>query len=158
MKKPKTDIDIHTLRGILKDTLKESDAQTVLEEIAKKLVDDQKAAEGEEEAPPKPKKKTVVLVTGLPQGTSAKDISELPGFVLDMPEDESASEIPGKLLEIAACYAQTRKAKKLPSKTVGELWENAPASLWKQQGIAKKSKTIVEFFFADNTTSISKPF
>lgn len=144
-------IDIYTLKNILRSRVDEETHEKILKDIQKTLEEEEQAQkeekeETEEPAPPKVPKKLVVLVTGLPESISEKSISEIGGFICEIPEDEPASSIPEKLQEVASEYACTKKAKKNPANSTGELWEVAPAKLFKNYGLTKKSKGAVEFF------------
>lgn len=142
-------IDIDTLKAILRERV-DIDTQAKilkdLEEIFEKP--EEPIGEEEEPEPPLPKvpKKLIALVTGLPPGVSIKSISEIGGFICEIPEDEGADTIPEKLENIASEFACTPKARKHPANTPAELWEVASAKLFKSYGITKKSKSAVEFF------------
>lgn len=146
-------IDIDSLKSILRDHLPIEDQAKILKDIEKTIEDDHSAqdgAPGEEakEKLPKVPKKMVVLVTAPPLSPSDKDVSESAGFICEILEETSTREIPHMLREISETYKSSRKAKKNPAESIGDLWELAPNKLFKEYGLTKKSKSSVEFFLA----------
>lgn len=166
-------IDLTTLKNILSDHLRIEDQAKILKDIEKTVKsedeesktagavsseetenqDEDEQEDQQEEEPPKPpkaKKKLIIILTATPPNTSAEELNNLPAFIAEIPEETSAREIPQMLKEISMTYAETRKAKKNPLKSVGELWTGAPAKLFKAVGLGKKSKEVVEVHYIGN--------
>lgn len=143
-------IDIDTLKTILSKRV-DIETQTEILKDLEEVLENPRENTGEEdergiETPKKIPKKLIALVTGLPPGITPQNISEIGGFICEIPEEETANSIPEKLEAIASEYSCSKKAKKTPANTPAELWEFASGKLFKTYGITKKSKSAVEFF------------
>jgi hypothetical protein len=156
-----TSIDMSLLIEILNDHLDPHKKTEVLQAINRSLKEEEAennaAGEGAEtgdepkEKAPKIPKKAVVFITGMPDSMDPKDLEELSGFVTWIAESEPARHVLGALKETKADYNGTKKAKKNPAKTIGELCEIAPLKLFKEHGIYKKPEGPLEFIRVPNS-------
>ena len=72
---------------------------------------------GDDEKPPAVKKQFVILVSD-PDGKMPK--TDLVGWVLQIPENESAATTPDRVFRSTYDFNTTKKGQMLPAKTVGE--------------------------------------
>jgi hypothetical protein len=101
----------------------------------------------EEEKPPAVRKQFVILVSD-PEGKFPK--SDFAGWVLQIEETESVATTQERIFRAAYDYSATKKGRLYPCKTVGEVLENLPAKLLKEQGLWCKSRTPVLVLRTDN--------
>ena len=139
-------IERDILRGILRDHLDTQKQAEILNDINNALAEEKET----EEKPPKIEKKQVVIITGMPPGFEEKDVENLAGFITEIPAENPTRDIKYSLRETAETYKTTRKAKKNPADCLAELFELAPAALFKENGILKKPKGPLEFVSCPN--------
>jgi hypothetical protein len=142
-------IDLDTLNSILRDHLEDQKHAEILREINNALADEEKDGEKKEKDPPIPKK-AVVILTALPEGLDPKNVEDMAGFITEIPEEAPTKDMKFKLSDVGQSYAATRKAKKNPADSLGELFELASGKLFKESGILKKPKGPLEFVFVPN--------
>jgi len=102
---------------------------------------------GDDEKPPAVKKQFVILVSD-PDGKMPK--TDLVGWVLQIPENESAATTPDRVFRSTYDFNTTKKGQMLPAKTVGEAIENVPAKFFKEAEVWVKTKTPVLVLKTDN--------
>src|SRR5882672_11460764 len=95
---------------------------------------------GDDEKPPAMKKQWVIVVSD-PDGKMPK--SDLVGWVLQIPENESAATTADRVFRSAYDFNTSKKGQLLPVKTVGEAIENVPAKFFKEADLWVKTKTPV---------------
>lgn len=100
-----------------------------------------------EEKEPAVRKQFVILVSD-PEGKFPK--SDFAGWVLQIEENESVATTQERINRAAYDYSATKKGRLYPAKTVGEVLENLPAKLLKEQGLWCKTKTPVLVITTDN--------
>jgi len=142
-------IDLPTLKAVLQDHLEDSQQARILQEIANILAEEEK--EKKEKLPPIPKK-SIVVITGGPDElvNNPKLLEDLSGYITEIPEEDRSKDIKYKILEVKRDYDTSRKAKKNPAQSFGELFEVAPTRLFKNNSILKKPKGPLEFIFTGN--------
>jgi hypothetical protein len=102
---------------------------------------------GDDEKPPAQKKQFVILVSD-PDGRLPKH--DFVGWVLQIPENESAATTQDRIFRSAYDFNTTKKGRLLPMKTVGEAIENIPAKFLKEVDVWVKTKTPVLVLKTDN--------
>ena len=102
---------------------------------------------GDDEKPPAVKKQFVIVVSD-PSGKMPK--TDLVGWVLQIPENESPATTPDRVFRSAYDFNTTKKGQLLPVKTVGEAIENVPAKFFKEADVWVKTKTPVLVLKTDN--------
>lgn len=142
-------IDIDILRSILHDHVEPDKEVEILREINKALVEEEQA-KADEEKPPKIEKKPVVILTALPRGLEAKDLESLCGFITEIALETPTREIETAVVNVKEAYKSSKKAKKNPAESLGDLFELAPTKLFKEEGILKKPKGPLEFVHCPN--------
>jgi hypothetical protein len=144
-------IDLDSLKSILRDNLDVPQQATILREINRLLQEEaEEKAKEEEEKPPKIPKKAVIVLTSLPHGVNERDLEEISGFYTEINEDKPTRDVQAGVSAIRNAYNSSRKAKKNPAQSTGELFELAPAKLFKEEGIQKKPKGPLEFVYVPN--------
>jgi len=141
-------IDIETLKEILQEHLEDTTQAEILKEINKALLEKEEIKDKEKKE--KVEKKGVVILTTLPQGVERKDLENLTGFFTEIPEEDHPTSLHEKIASVKAAYNLSRKAKKNPAETLGDLFELAPAKILKEVGILKKPKGTVRFLHITN--------
>lgn len=131
-------IDIETLKFILQRN--EPDIRkinAVMQEIEMEL-----KAEEEEKAnrPPPVKKQFSIILSDADGSLAEKDIV---GWVVQIPEDDSVSIAPSKIISAAYEFNTTPKGRRMPVETIGEACEVVTAKLLKEQNIWIKTKAPV---------------
>lgn len=144
-------IDIETLKAILRDHVEDSLQANILRDINQILNEEaeEKAKETEEKTP-KVNKKTVVILTALPEGLNEKEVEDLVGFITEIPEDDRTGDLKYKINDTMESYKVSRKAKKNPADSLGDLFELAPTKMFKENAVFKKPKGPIEFTFIRN--------
>jgi hypothetical protein len=144
-------IDIETLKAILRDHVEDSLQANILRDINQILNEEaeEKAKEAEEK-PPKVAKKTIVILTALPEGLEEKEVSDMVGFITEIAEEDRTGDLKYKINDVMETYKVSRKAQKNPADGLGDLFEVAPTKLFKESGIFKKPRGPVEFTFIKN--------
>jgi hypothetical protein len=131
-------IDVETLKFILQrnepDIRKVND---IMHEVEMEL----KAEEEEKlNRPPAIKKQFSILVSDPEDALKGKDLT---GWVVQIPEDDSVSEAPERIISAAYEFNTTPKGRRMPVETIGEACEVVTAKLFKEQGIWIKTKVPV---------------
>jgi hypothetical protein len=142
-------IDISTLKSVLQDHLEDSQQAEILREIANILA--QEEEQKKEKLPPIPKK-SIIIITGGPDEIvkNPKLLEDLAGFITEIPEEDHTKDLKYKLMEAKRDYQSSKKARKAPAESLGELFELAPTKIFKNNGILKKPKGPLEFIFVAN--------
>jgi len=144
-------IDLDLLNSILRDHLEDNQHAEILREINSALAeaDEEKETAEKEKGPPIPKK-PVIILTALPEGITPESVGDMAGFITEIPEESPTIDLKFKISDVAASYATTKKAKKNPADSLGDLFELASGKLFKESGILKKPKGPLEFTFVPN--------
>lgn len=137
-------IDVSKVAEILKkNQLDPSVLRQVIEDINLAV----QPEPGDEEKPPAVKKQFVILVSD-PEGRMPKH--DFAGWVLQIPETESAATTADRFLRATYDYNASKKGRLYPAKTVGEALENVPAKFFKEADLWVKTKTPVIVLKTDN--------
>lgn len=131
-------IDIETIKQILHRN--ESDIQkinSILEDLKQEILilEEERA-----NRPPPVKKQFVVLLADADGTLTDRDIT---GWVLQIPEDDSTTSAPERIITAAYEYNTTPKGRRIPVQSVGEACEVVTAKLFKEQNVWVKTKTPV---------------
>jgi hypothetical protein len=103
-----------------------------------------------EENPPAPRiQKQFAILISDPE--NQMPTTDLTGWVLQLPEEESPALVEAKIHQAAYAFNQTPKGRRMPVKTVGEACEAVPARIFKEQDIWIKTKEPVLILKSDNT-------
>lgn len=150
-----TSIDIGILSEILRGHLAPEQKAEIMKEINKAMKEEEEVLDGEKEETEKDKpakvvKKQVIIFTALPEKFTEEDLEGLAGFVTTIPEETPIRELKGMVKESRAVYSNSKKAKKNPADSLGELFEIAPLSAFKEAGILKKPQGPLEFTYCPN--------
>lgn len=138
-------VDLEMLKFILQRN--EPDARkvaTVMQDIEQEL----KVEEEEKANRPPPLKKQFSIVVSDDDGSLAG--KDLVGWVVQIPEDDSVSIAPQKMIQAAYEFNTTPKGRRMPVETLGEAFECVPAKLLKEQNIWVKTKVPVLVVAAPN--------
>lgn len=114
-------------------------------------IEEQAAAEAEAQkanAEPPVKKQFIILLSD-PRGTLPEG-QDYVGWVLQIPEDESAATATERLIRAAYEYNISKKGRKYPVRTIGEAAEAIGPRYLKEQSLAVKTKTPVLILRTDN--------
>jgi hypothetical protein len=131
-------IDIETLKFILQRN--ESDIRKI-NDIMQDIEQELKAEEEERANRPPPVKKQFSIVLADSDGELAeKDIT---GWVVQIPEDDSVTVAPERIIRAAYEYNASPKGRRMPVETVGEACEAVGAKFFKEQNIWVKTKVPV---------------
>lgn len=131
-------IDVETLKFILQRN--ETDIRKINEIMQE--IDMELKAEEEERAnrPPAVKKQFSIIVSD-PEGDLAdKDFT---GWVVQIPEDDSVTVGPERIIKAAYEFNTTPKGRRMPIETIGEACEIVTAKFFKEQNIWIKNKVPV---------------
>lgn len=131
-------IDVETLKFILQRN--EPDIRKVAEIMQE--VELELKAEEEEKAnrPPAVKKQFSIILSDADGSLAEKDIT---GWVVQIPEDDSVSVAPERIISAAYEFNTTPKGRRMPVETIGEACEIVTAKLFKEQNIWVKTKVPV---------------
>ena len=102
---------------------------------------------GEGDQAPPVKKQYVILVSD-PNGKMPK--TDLVGWVLQIPENESPASVEERLLKGTYDYNASKKGRLYPAKTVGDAVENVPGKFFKEVDLWVKTKEPVIVLKTDN--------
>ena len=106
-------------------------------------------AEEEEKANrPPPVKKQFSIVLADSEGLLAD--KDLTGWVVQIPEDDSVTAAPERIIRAAYEYNTTPKGRRMPVQTIGEACEAVTAKLFKEQNVWVKTKVPVLAVAVDN--------
>lgn len=131
-------IDVETLKLILQRN--ETDIRKI-NEILQDIDMELKAEEEERANRPPPIKKQFSIVLSDPEGElSEKDLT---GWVVQIPEDDSVTVAPDRIIKAAYEFNTTPKGRRMPVETIGEACEIVTAKLFKEQNIWIKTKVPV---------------
>ncbi|NBB78412.1 MAG: hypothetical protein GVY36_03055 [Verrucomicrobia bacterium] len=131
-------IDVETLKFILQrnepDIRKVND---IMQEVEMEL----KAEEEEKANRPPPVKKQFSIIIADPEGEFAE--KDLTGWVVQIPEDDSVTVAPERIIKAAYEFNATPKGRRMPVQTIGEACEVVTAKLLKEQNVWVKTKVPV---------------
>lgn len=128
-------IDVETLKFILQRN--EPDIRKV-NEIMNEVEMELKAEEEEKANRPPPIKKQFSIILSDPEGElSEKDLT---GWVVQLPEDDSVTAAPERIIKAAYEFNSTPKGRRMPVQTIGEACEVVTAKLFKEQNVWIKTK------------------
>jgi len=131
-------IDVESVRTIL--ARNEPDIRKV-NEIMQDIQMQIQAEEEERANRPPPVKKQFSIVLSDPEGELAdKDIV---GWVVQIPEEDSPTAAPERIIRAAYEFNTTPKGRRLPVQTIGEACEIVTAKLFKEQNVWVKTKVPV---------------
>jgi hypothetical protein len=102
---------------------------------------------GEGDQAPPVKKQYVILISD-PNGKMPK--TDLVGWVLQIPENESPASVEERLLKGTYDYNASKKGRLYPAKTVGDAVENVPGKFFKEVELWVKTKEPVIVLKTDN--------
>jgi hypothetical protein len=111
--------------------------------------------EVDEEKAPAIKKQFVILISD-PDGRLPKG-NNFAGWVLQVPENESALTTQDRICKAAYEFNTTKKGRLMPVRTVGEALENVPAKHFKESQLLVKTKTPVLMLTTDNEIPTDAP-
>lgn len=122
---------------LVKMVLQRNDLETrVVAGIIQELQQEQAAEQDEEKEPPV--KKQYVVVVYDPEGEL--EGKEFTGSIVQIPEDESVYTAVERLHRAGYEFNTTKKGRRMPVKTVGEICEHVPAKIAKEQKVWIKHK------------------
>jgi hypothetical protein len=104
-------------------------------------------SETDDERPPAVRKQFVILISDPEGRLPAGDFA---GWVLQIPENESAATTHDRIFRGAYDYNASRKGRLYPAKTVGEALEYVAAKHFKEADLWVKTKTPVLVLRTDN--------
>ena len=131
-------IDVETLKFILQRN--ETDIRKI-NEIMQDIEMELKAEEEERANRPPPVKKQFSIV--LADNDGILEDKDLTGWVVQIPEDDSATVAPERIIRAAYEYNTTPKGRRMPVQTIGEACEAVTAKFFKEQNIWVKTKVPV---------------
>ena len=131
-------IDVETLKFILQRN--EPDIRKI-NEIMQDIEMELKAEEEERANRPPPVKKQFSIV--LADNEGILEDKDLTGWVVQIPEDDSVTVAPERIIRAAYEYNTTPKGRRMPVQTIGEACEAVTAKLFKEQNIWVKTKVPV---------------
>ena len=100
-----------------------------------------KAEEEERANRPPPVKKQFSIV--LADNEGVLEDKDLTGWVVQIPEDDSVTVAPERIIRAAYEYNTTPKGRRMPVQTIGEACEAVTAKLFKEQNVWVKTKVTV---------------
>lgn len=110
-----------------------SQAQAILA----KIQEEEKKRKAEEDADKPPRQKKQFCIVLADHGNLPEDII---GWVVQIPEDSAPQSVTERIPKAAAEFNTTKKGRRMPVLSVGEALEVIPARLFKEVGIAVKTK------------------
>ena len=144
-------IDVETLKYILQRN------ETGIRKINEIMQDIQMELQAEEEEranrPPPVKKQYTILLSDY-DGSLAK--MDLTGWIVQIPEDESAVSAGARIIRAAYEFNTTPKGIRMPVKTIGEACEAVTAKKFKDQQVWVRTKTPVMVVAAPNALPIER--
>lgn len=150
-------IDLEIVKRILKRAdLESSVVSEILGELQSAAED---AASDGNEPKTVPEKKQFIIVVADNDGLLTG--KELVGWVLQLPEEEDMTSVSERLLKTAKAFNLSKKGRKHPVETLGELCEYVPARVFKEQKLFLKTKTpvlVVPMTNALELDEVSQPF
>jgi hypothetical protein len=131
-------IDVETIKFILQRN------ETDIRKINDILQDIQQELQAEEEEranrPPPVKKQFSIVLADSEGALAGKDLT---GWVVQIPEDDSVTVAPDRIIRAAYEYNATPKGRRMPVQTIGEACEAVSAKFFKEQNIWVKTKVPV---------------
>lgn len=131
-------IDIDTLKFILQRN--ETDIRKI-NDILQDIQQELQAEEEERANRPPPVKKQFSIVLADSEGTLAG--KDLTGWVVQIPEEDSVTVAPDRIIRAAYEYNATPKGRRMPVASIGEACEAVSAKFFKEQNIWVKTKVPV---------------
>ena len=132
-------IDLEVVKRILKRADLESAVMSeILGELQSAVAD---TASGDGEPKAAPEKKQFIIVVADNDGLLTD--KELVGWVLQLPEEENMLSVSEKLLKTAKAFNLSKRGRKHPVETLGELCEYVPSRIFKEQKLYLKTKAPV---------------
>lgn len=128
-------IAIDTLKFILQRNV--SDIRKI-NDIMQDINLELQAEEEEKANRPPPVKKQFSIVLTDDEGLLAD--KNLTGWVVQIPEDDSVTAAPERIIRAAYEYNTTPKGRRMPVQTIGEACEAVTAKLFKEQNVWVKTK------------------
>lgn len=144
-------IDVDTLKFILQRN--ETDIRKI-NEIMQDIDLELKAEEEERANRPPPVKKQFSIVLADNEGALAE--KDLTGWVVQIPEDDSVTVAPERIIRAAYEYNSTPKGRRMPVQTIGEACEAVTAKFFKEQNIWVKTKVPVLAVATENKIPMEK--
>ena len=137
-------VDLDLVKHILqRNELDIRQVNSIIEDIQQEL----KIIQDENPPAPRVPKQFAILISD-PEGALPK--TDLTGWVLQMPEEDSPAILEGQILKAAYEFNQTPKGRRMPVKTIGEACESVPARLFKEQQVWVKTKEPVLMLRTNN--------
>lgn len=131
-------IDVESLKHILQRN--ETDIRKI-NDIMHDIEMELQAEEEERANRPPPVKKQFSIVLADSEGAlKEKDIS---GWVVQIPEEDSVTVAPERIIRAAYEYNATPKGRRMPVETIGEACEVVTAKFFKEQNLWVKTKVPV---------------
>lgn len=149
-------VEVELIKMILKrrkepvDPSNERDVNALIQEIQNEAA---ALEEGADEKEKKAKQQFVVVVYD-PEGEL--EGKEFTGSVVQIPEDESVYTAIERLQRAGYEFNTTKKGRRMPVKTIGEICEHVPAKVLKEQKIAVKTKEPVFLLRTDGILPMEK--
>jgi len=138
-------VDIELVRDVLqRSQLPAIKVSEILEEIKHEV----KVATQENTEKEPTVKKQFVFVLSDPQGKFKDD--DYVGWVVQIPEDENASDVCSQIFESAYDFNITPKGRRYPVKTVAEIMEFGAAKIFKEHKLWVKTKEPILVVRTDN--------
>jgi len=131
-------IDVETLKFILQRN--ETDIRKI-NEIMQEVEMELKAEEEERANRPPAVKKQFSIVLSDNEGLLTE--KDLVGWVVQIPEEDSVTAAPERIIRAAYEYNTTPKGRRMPVQTIGEACEVVTAKFFKEQNIWVKTKVPV---------------
>jgi hypothetical protein len=131
-------IDVETLKFILQRN--ETDIRKI-NEIMQDIEMEIKAEEEERANRPPPVKKQFSIV--IADNDGLLEDKDLTGWVVQIPEDDSVTVAPERIIRAAYEYNTTPKGRRMPVQTIGEACEAVTAKFFKEQNVWVKTKVPV---------------
>lgn len=144
-------IDVETLKYILQRN--ETDIRKI-NEIMQDIQMELQAEEEERANRPPPVKKQYTILLSDNDGSLVK--KDLTGWIVQIPEDESASSTGDRIIRAAYEFNTTPKGIRMPVKTIGEACEAVTAKKFKEQQVWVRTKTPVMVVAAPNALPMER--
>ena len=144
-------IDVETLKYILQRN--ETDIRKI-NEIMQDIQMELQAEEEERANRPPPVKKQYTILLSDNDGSLVK--KDLTGWIVQIPEDESATSTGDRIIRAAHEFNTTPKGIRMPVKTIGEACEAVTAKNFKEQQVWVRTKTPVMVVAAPNALPMER--
>lgn len=144
-------IDVETLKYILQRN--ETDIRKI-NEIMQDIQMELQAEEEERANRPPPVKKQYTILLSDNDGSLVK--KDLTGWIVQIPEDESATSTGDRIIRAAYEFNTTPKGIRMPVKTIGEACEAVTAKILKEQQVWVRTKTPVMVVAAPNALPMER--